>query len=246
MIKKEDHYCFTLPSNPNLKIWRYMDFTKYVSLLESKSLFFSRSDLLGDPYEGATSHANQKLRSHFSRNAPIPDNILNDMSDFAEWLRQWIFINCWHLNEFESHAMWKLYTKSNESIVIQSTVGLLKSLLPEEINIGSVKYIDYKTDWLPEENIFLPFVHKRNSFQHENEIRAIIQNIDYIGEKIQNKEVNYELGKMVKVNLSDLIQNVYLSPESQEWFTNLVKQVTERYNYNFNIYPSKLLVKPIF
>ena len=34
-------------------LWRYVDFTKLVSMLEKNSLYFCRSDLPGDKYEGA-------------------------------------------------------------------------------------------------------------------------------------------------------------------------------------------------
>lgn len=36
-----------------------------------------------------------------------------------------------------------------------------------------IKYIDYKKDWIPEKNMFYPFVHKRKSYEHEKEVRAI-------------------------------------------------------------------------
>src|SRR3954466_4331681 len=42
---------FVGPEDPDGFIWRYMDFTKFVDLLDSKRLFFSRGDLLGDPFE---------------------------------------------------------------------------------------------------------------------------------------------------------------------------------------------------
>jgi hypothetical protein len=35
------------------KIWRYMDFTKFISVLDTQTLFFSRIDLLGDKFEGS-------------------------------------------------------------------------------------------------------------------------------------------------------------------------------------------------
>ena len=34
-------------------LWRYIDFTKYVSLLLSSGLHFARADTLGDSFEGA-------------------------------------------------------------------------------------------------------------------------------------------------------------------------------------------------
>ena len=42
-------------------LWRYMDFTKLVSLLEHRAIFFARADKLGDPFEGAWSNVNLKF-----------------------------------------------------------------------------------------------------------------------------------------------------------------------------------------
>lgn len=64
MPAETDHPCFLPPKDKNVKIWRYMDFTKFVSLLETESLFLSRVDKFEDPYEGATSHANANMRPH--------------------------------------------------------------------------------------------------------------------------------------------------------------------------------------
>ena len=49
MIEKS---IFTAPNDPNIHIWRYMDFTKFVSMLQKGGLIFSRADKLGDPFEG--------------------------------------------------------------------------------------------------------------------------------------------------------------------------------------------------
>ena len=51
-------------------------------------------------------------------------------------------INCWHMNDFESEAMWKLYLKSNEGIAIQSTYQRLIDSLSNtdlSIHIGDYK-----------------------------------------------------------------------------------------------------------
>ena len=34
-------------------IWRYKDLAKFVSMLQTSSLYFPRADLLDDPHEGA-------------------------------------------------------------------------------------------------------------------------------------------------------------------------------------------------
>ena len=41
------------PENPDIKVWRYMDFTKLVSLYSRQALYFSRLDHLGDTFEGS-------------------------------------------------------------------------------------------------------------------------------------------------------------------------------------------------
>jgi hypothetical protein len=51
-VRYSEHETCLKPANENAKIWRYMDFTKFVSLLEKKALFFCRADKLGDPFEG--------------------------------------------------------------------------------------------------------------------------------------------------------------------------------------------------
>ena len=42
------------PSDPDAPIWRYLNFTKLVALLERRELYFTRVDrLTADPFEGA-------------------------------------------------------------------------------------------------------------------------------------------------------------------------------------------------
>lgn len=36
-----------------------------------------------------------------------------------------------------------------------------------------VEYIDLERNWLPGGNAFYPYVHKRLSFSHEQEVRAV-------------------------------------------------------------------------
>jgi len=52
MASSENHPSFPLTIRRDQKLWRYMDFTKFMSLLETKSLWFNRSDRFDDPFEG--------------------------------------------------------------------------------------------------------------------------------------------------------------------------------------------------
>ena len=56
-----DHPVFSPPA-PDELLWRYVDLSKYLSVLSGRALWFSRADLLGDPFEGSMSRANVRLR----------------------------------------------------------------------------------------------------------------------------------------------------------------------------------------
>ena len=42
-------------------LWKYLDFTKFVSLLDKSALHFARTDKLSDPYEGFFPRSIHKL-----------------------------------------------------------------------------------------------------------------------------------------------------------------------------------------
>ena len=50
MIDEDEDF---LTPAPNQKIWRYMDFFTFLSLHNTKALYFSRADRLGDKFEGS-------------------------------------------------------------------------------------------------------------------------------------------------------------------------------------------------
>jgi hypothetical protein len=164
---------FITPENPSIKIWRYMDFTKFVYALDKSAFYFTHVDMLGDPYEGSYSRANTWIRK-LAYSKSNESRSLEEVIEIMRETRKDIYVNCWHMNEGESAAMWRLYAKTNEAICIQSTYEQLKSCLPNFTNIGMVNYIDYDKEWVPEDSIYNPFLFKRQSFQHEREIRAII------------------------------------------------------------------------
>ena len=109
----EDHPTFERPPNPDVSIWRYMDLAKFVSMLESQALHFARVDTMEDAFEGSIGKATLRDRR---------ENWFGDMPDAsfepfnAQWsdankrmLRDYTYLNCWHMGKHESVAMWKLY-----------------------------------------------------------------------------------------------------------------------------------------
>ena len=180
----KDHPSFERPSDDTV-LWRYMDFTKFVSLLDRQALFFARGDLLEDPFEGTIPKANAAVSPQLIEQS-IPEEFLEEATQARATVfrqsRPSILVNCWHENDYESAAMWKLYAKDNAGIAIRTNFNDFASSLTDDqdIHVGRVKYIDYETDPIPETNIIDPFLYKRPSFRHEQEVRAIIWSVAHL------------------------------------------------------------------
>jgi len=236
----KEHPAFEKPEDENAKIWRYVDFTKFVSLLDRSSLFFSRVDRLDDPFEGSYSKANIPLR-------PIvydtPENELKGLSELIQRARELFAVSCWHLNDYESAAMWKLYLKSGGGIAIRSTFDRLKNCLMDEtpdVYIGEVKYIDYERDFMAEGNVLSPLMYKRKSFEHERELRAVVQ------VPSENGKALFGDGLFISVDLGTLIDKIYLAPTSAKWLFELVESVTRKYGLDKEVLQSSLDDVPVY
>jgi len=223
---------FKTPQNVNQKIWRYLDFTKFVSLLENKHLYFSSVNDFNDPFEGSFSKINKIFRPLINKaKCDTPEMMSEQVIEF----RKKIYVNCWHLNDYESAAMWELYSKSDESVCIQSTFKEYSSQLSGKANVGEVQYINYNDDYIPEHDPYLVFLYKRKSFEHEQELRGLIKSED-----------NTKSGININIDIEKLIHKVYISPSAPKWFYELIEQIVKRYGYDFEVCQSSLLDEPFF
>lgn len=238
--------------NENINIWRYMDFIKFMSLIDRKSLFFARADKFEDKFEGSYSKFNVKHREESLNNIyneRIQKETLNNISYFHKNMRKHTFINCWHMNEYESEAMWRLYLKNEAGISIQSTYKRLKESLQStkyDVYIQKVFYRDYEKDPMPEGHAIYPFLFKRKSFEYEKELRAIIQQIPLQKDLIDLNENFCNYGIEVNINLNILIEKIYISPFSPSWFYELVKAVVKKYGFNYEVKQSNLKEDPLY
>lgn len=95
-------------------------------MLQTKALFFIRSDKPKDPFEGSFPENNAKYRVLINNN--ISYEKIKHWSDIYKQQRQYYYLNCWHLSEYESAAMWSIYLKNNEGIAIQTTFKKLEKI----------------------------------------------------------------------------------------------------------------------
>ena len=213
-----------------------MDFSKFVSVLDRSSLFFCNATKLSDPFEGTWSQAN--LEIGVQKNLPEDPDIRRAVLQGSERLRGQYSVNCWHLSEFESDAMWGLYATRDAGIAIQTNFESLRESFKSDhtVYIGQVKYIDYHADPMDSSHILRALLHKRHHFEHEREVRAIVE------EPAQPSEQQTEC--YCEVDLSMLIKRVVVSPLAPPWLSELVISVAARYNLAAPVIASKLAERP--
>ena len=243
-----NHPCFEQPPNGTLLLWRYMDLSKFIYLLATGKLFFCRSDLFDDPFEGSYSRLNASLRPLIYKDIPEENRnqIFAEFSDFLKWSREWTYLNCWHCNDHESAAMWNLYAHSGEAVAIQTDYETLSKVLPDNVYLGLVRYIDYNSEWMPEGNLFYPFLHKRKSFEHEREARALVQELPKDDERFKTRARNDVSGLNLAVEVKVLLKNVYVCPTAGQWFEDVVRLTAERFGLSIKVIKSDLFSKPVF
>jgi hypothetical protein len=250
----KEHASFIQPEDESIRVWRYMDFTKFVSLIDTRRLFFTRADKFDDPFEGSWPKINVAARDSVPDVIPTEGSeaFLRAMRKMGEMNKHWpryTAINCWHMNEHESAAMWRLYLKSDEGIAIQSTYAKLKISMidDEEIFLGIVKYIDYEKEFIVDSgNILSAFVHKRKSYAHEHEVRALVLKWPIVDGGFDFTKEMIEYGVQVKVDIDELVERIYIAPSAPSWFVELVNAVIVKYGYSFTVVHSKLNESPVF
>ena len=243
--------------SPESKLWRYLDLSKFLSMIGKKTLYFAAAESFEDIYEGAKGVFEQKEKwdryyldffRKAIKTAPcmkpedlndkyIEENatrLLSELNACGNTERKHTFISCWHCNEHESEAMWKLYsTNVKNAIAIQTTYQQLYEALDKDpqIEIGKVKYIDFSKSF---SSINGAFWYKRKSFEHEREVRAIV------------KSQQAHSGIEKAVDLEKLISAVYISPYAPKWFEDVVRDVMEKYKLNKPLYYSEMLKTPFY
>lgn len=251
-------YPYETPSDSSA-LRRYMDLAKFVSLLRDQSIYFARADHLGDSWEGAKGSQSNKERwdSHYLqffqeaiRNPPkgyecekSDEEVEAEANRLLEQLQvgggielRRTFVSCWHENETESEALWRLYCPpTTTGVAIRTTFAHLKRAFDEDLSvrIGRVRYLDFRTQFAGINDAIL---RKRKSLQHEQEVRAVVRKHSEDG----------SLGIVRKVSLPELIVEVVVSPFAPAWFEAIIQDLLKRYEVPVPVRTSELLWQPFF
>jgi len=90
------------------------------------------------------------------------------------------------------------------------------------------------------------FFHKRKSFEHEREVRALVVKAP-VGENMLDfgRETMID-GLQIKVDVEKLIEKIYIAPSSPGWFADVVRSLIRKYGYQFEVVQSQLDSQPLF
>src|SRR5262249_16154175 len=224
------HPIFRNAPLPEAKLWRYLSFAKFASLLHSRQLHFTRVDHFDDHFEGAWPRTDLQYwtSERMLRQFNVPE--------FTEEMRRRVAASCWFESPHESAAMWRLDAPGNEGVAIATPFGKLDNVIESAekdkpawlIGAARVTYIDHaNVGWIEKLeandrglNVLMPFMLKNISYEHEKEVRAlIISAMEGIGSD----------GLDLPVSLNDFIDEIVDNPFCQTWFTEAVAGVADRY-----------------
>jgi hypothetical protein len=116
-------------------VWRYLTFSKYISLITYRALWFSKLNIFTDRYEGAMpTVADAGMLAEHQKLTRLLDPSMHEQIDDmnkknVEDGRELIVTNCWFISEFESERMWEQYAKGPEGIAIKSSIRLLSEYI---------------------------------------------------------------------------------------------------------------------
>lgn len=226
-----------------------MDVTKFLWLIQHRALYLNRLDRLGDLYEGhhtsimaksISIHAEHLKRmaisEHSQKNQPLPGDFtdayfedqakIDLLSPPKSKVRN--YVSCWHLNDYESYAMWKIYGQNTDTLSVQTTFKKLNDALSGQFYIGMVNYIDYDTDMIDISNLYNYVMHKRKYFSYENEVRIVYSPM-------------YDKGGVFierAIDLENVVERIYLSPFSTPSFKEVIEGLLQKYDLKIAVVQS--------
>ena len=216
--------------SPGITLWRYTDWSRLLSLLTKRSLWFARADQLGDPHEGSlgriTVETRERIMSeHFAgEGADVGERILQQLRDNSGVLRQFVYANCWYRVDHESELMWNRYGRRSEGFAIRTSFERLKAAVVSESNLFAVpvQYVDYGSQPVPDGNVLLRFAHKRVEFRDEHELRLLTLHAEADD---QGRLAEQPAGLRVPVDPEVLIQELRAGPGMDGWAVDVLRDV---------------------
>jgi hypothetical protein len=263
-----------------------MPFAQFACLLSRQEFFIPKVTLLNDHWEGVIHWRDEYLQekneaklfnacrqrqielgvspSDLEEPFEIPTRI--DESSFR-WVKEWMYVSCWHKGTVESQAMWKLYGGYEPSVAIQINASKLVSAYEEHkknVALNTIAAL-WEVIYIPpgtgdsrrsrpkvlytDENVLTEF--KSNPAYTFTFEQLPQKHIGYayenevrfaIGESLDEHKINkpnQELGISLPIK-ADFADMIYVSPGAPDWFFDTVRAMVEKYGFNATVNRSSL------
>lgn len=235
----------------NPKLWRYMSYSKFQNLMETSSVYFCRLDKFDDQLEGTQPQGSLKFALATENPWQMYERCYMDA--VLNMLRNVMFVNCWHINDSENPFMWKNYATchGNEGVAIQTDLNAVKRAFAKasrKISDMRITYVDFKTydiDYFMQDPFKFVML-KDKQFLPENELRFVTVEDEYpdVDENdvcsVGKKQYSDHEGELIKVDLEELINRIYLAPNSTERFARLILETVAARGLNVEVVKSAL------
>ena len=221
---------------------RYLDVPRFISFLNTRALYFCRSDLFPDKFEGSFTFTVKEVIS----NSYKKNRIKYTYEKFKKELREGVFLSCWSLGVDDNMALWKLYGKTNDCVAITTTVAKLKAALHRFSGLGKLflRKVEYIKHWKDPDIEIKPysnvFRYKAVGYSFENEVRVILDRFSSTFKATSKDE-----GVTIPVDLSSFLRSVVVSPECSPWFKAIIRDIIGKYNISCPVRNSSMSKEPI-
>lgn len=235
----------------NPKLWRYMSYSKFQSLIETSSLYFCRLDKFEDQLE--CTQPDGSLKFAIATENPWQMHERQYMDAVLYMLRNLTYVNCWHINDNENSFMWENYAMchGNEGVAIQTDLNAVKAAVEKverKISDMRISYVNFKTHYVEYfmQNPFEFIALKDVKYEPENELRLVTVENEYPDidvddfYSVYSKQYSNHSGELIAVDLNQLIKRIYLAPNSTDRFAQLVKDLIKSKDLDIEIIKSSV------
>lgn len=195
----------------DMKLYRYLSLSQFLEFMEKRKVYLTNINYWEDTWEAPTGKIDIRDRDSIEKKELIGQSwSMEDVSD----------------------ALWRIYSKEKEGIMIQTTVrkfGLIKGI--KIAMLGPVIYYEDLEEILNKienpmdyDGISELGFYKRKAFEHEKEVRLITLNdSEYVDGLCQDSgHFLFELDPI------EFIEGIIIDPRSEEWYVDTIKYYCKR------------------
>lgn len=129
--------------------------------------------------------------------------------------------------------MWQAYTTTARSVVLKTSYSKLRRCLPNDVQLGMVRYLDYEKE-KPDRGYRLSLVScKALYYRDEEELRALYA-------PTNRGQDPAPPGKWIDIDFQDMLEEVRLHPDSEPGLMDEVQQLLDTHGITVRVRTSEI------